>query len=189
LPGTWDALIIRRLGAKDQLREKISALPAGDAGMMTLTQTTDSVQFLDPGELRDGELSLLLSRCARGEACKGLHPSYWFDLRANGFSAGYVTLRLGGSPDLASFEGHLGYAVHPKFRGRHYAERGCRLLLPLARAHEIEPLWITCHPDNAASRRTCQRLGAIFVDIVERSRSGDMLVEGENVRCRYRLKS
>ena len=35
-----------------------------------------------------------------------------------------------------------------------------RLLLPLARRHGLQTVWITCNPDNWASRRTCELAGA-----------------------------
>jgi len=47
----------------------------------------------------------------------------------------------------------LGYSVEPAHRGHHYAARAGRLLLLLARSHGMETLWITCNPDNWASRR------------------------------------
>ena len=72
-------------------------------------------------------------------------------------------------------------------RGRHYAERACRLLLPLARAHGMQTLWITCNPENVASRRTCERLGASFIDVVALPANHMLYQRGERVKCRYRL--
>ena len=51
------------------------------------------------------------------------------------------------------FTGHIGYHVYPPARGRHFAERACRMLTPLIRFHQISPVWITCNPDNLPSRR------------------------------------
>ncbi|HZL38517.1 MAG TPA: GNAT family N-acetyltransferase [Tepidisphaeraceae bacterium] len=146
------------------------------------------VVFLDPGELRDADLILRLSRRAPADASKRLAASYWFELIVEGVAVGTLNLRLDDSPEVEMFDGHLGYTVYPKFRGRRYALRACRLVLPLARAHGLMTLWITCHPENHASRRTCEGLGAVFVEIVHRPRGGDMCVEGEDVKCRYRLE-
>ena len=79
---------------------------------------------------------------------------------------GSISLRIGHSLNLDRYLGHIGYHVLPPARGHHFAERACRLILPLARAHGHEHLWITCNPDNLASRRTCERLGARYVDVV-----------------------
>lgn len=150
---------------------------------------TPGFRFREPGALQDGELHVALTRRAPGDSGKGLAPSYWFTLRVGGKDAGVVNLRIGFGLEIEMYEGHIAYTVYPQFRGHHYAERACRLLLPLAREHGLKTLWITCHPDNHASRRTCERLGAVFVEVVVRAaaETSDMTLEGDGERCRYRI--
>lgn len=62
-----------------------------------------------------------------------------------------------------------------------------RVLFPLTRRHGLSTIWITCNPDNWASRRTCQRLGANLVEIVALLAYNDTYKEGEREKCRYRL--
>jgi tagatose 1,6-diphosphate aldolase len=100
---------------------------------------------------------------------------------------GTINLRVGRSPDLEMYLGHIGYHVYPPARGRHYAERACRLLFPLARAHGLSNLWITCNPDNIGSRRTCERLGGVLVDTVPLPPGHLLYQRGERVKCRYRI--
>ena len=100
---------------------------------------------------------------------------------------GGIGLRIGSSHSIEQYYGHLGYHVFPAARGRNYAQRACRLLLPLAKAHGIDPLWITCNPDNVASRTTCERLGAVFEGIVPVPPSDPLYLRGEHQKCRYRL--
>ncbi len=122
---------------------------------------------------------------------KGIVPAYhfWMEVEINGRIgvAGAVTLRIGSSKDLEVYYGHIGYHVYPPFRGRHYAERSVRLLLPLARSHKQDPLWITTNPDNYPSRRTCERLGAELVEIVPVPRRHPLYLRGDHAKCRYRL--
>jgi tagatose 1,6-diphosphate aldolase len=59
--------------------------------------------------------------------------------------------------------------------------------MPLARRHGINPLWITCNPDNHASRRTCERLGATLVEIVPVPVGHTLYQRGEREKCRYRV--
>jgi tagatose 1,6-diphosphate aldolase len=99
--------------------------------------------------------------------------------------AGGIGLRIGGTPEIELYSGNIGYHVYPPARGRHFAERACRLLLPLARRHGMSRLWITCNPDNAASRRTCERLGARFVDIVPVPGDHPFRLRGETAKCRF----
>jgi tagatose 1,6-diphosphate aldolase len=120
-------------------------------------------------------------------------PAYHFWMRLGSDSpapipiAGHLGLRIGDSHDLEMYYGHIGYTVYPPARGRHYAERACRLLFPLARAHGMKTLWITCNPDNIASRRTCDRLGGEMTEIVDVPRSHPLYKRGEIQKCRYRV--
>lgn len=81
----------------------------------------------------------------------------------------------------------VSYDVDPEHRGHLYASRACKLLLSLARTHSLQFLWITCSPDNIASRRTCELVGAKLVEIVDLPEDTDMYQEGERHKCRYRL--
>jgi len=100
---------------------------------------------------------------------------------------GTVTLRVGSTPPLDLYYGHVGYHVYPPARGRHLAERACRLLTGLARRHGLTTLWITCDPRNAASRRTCERLGMAYVETVTVPKTDPLYARGEREKCRYRM--
>lgn len=143
--------------------------------------------FLDPGPLVDGDLSLELRHKVPAQPEKGYVPAYSFVLWAEGREAGHLHLRAQNTPLLERVGGHIGYGVNEAFRGRHYAERACRLVLPLARAHGFKELWMTCNPDNVASRRTLERLGAEFVEIVDVPVDHEMYKLGELKKCRYRM--
>jgi len=101
--------------------------------------------------------------------------------------AGTIGLRIGLNRELEMYYGHFGYNVFPPARGNHYAERACRLLLPVARAHGMRALWITCNPENLASRRTCERLGCRLVDVVPVPPGHPLCLRGEREKCRYRI--
>ncbi len=142
------------------------------------------------GELADGELQLALVERYPGDPARGYVPAYRFRMRLAGQREpiGSIELRIGDTPDLVTYGGHIGYAVEPPYRGHHYAARACRLLLPLARRHGFTTLWITCNPDNLASRRTCELLGAELAEIVDLPPSSDMYHRGMRQKCRYRLQ-
>ena len=146
-------------------------------------------EWQDPGELVDGDLTLVLVDKVPADPAMGYVPAYDFQMRRTGSPAriGGISLRVGDTDHLRMYAGHIGYGVEPEFRGHHYAARACRLLLPLARLHGIKELWITCNPDNVASRRTCELAGAVFVEIVDLPEDCDMYREGERQKCRYRI--
>jgi tagatose 1,6-diphosphate aldolase len=128
-------------------------------------------------------------QAANGSA--GIAPAYhfWMHVADNPELpiAGGINLRIGNQYDLLMYNGQVGYHVYPAARGRHYAERACRLLFPLALRHAINPLWITCNPDNFASRRTCERLGGKLVEIVPVPPEHALFARGEREKCRYRI--
>jgi predicted acetyltransferase len=142
--------------------------------------------FLPVETLVDGELELHLVRTSDRDESRQFVATYHFEMRVNGTVAGGIRFRAENEFDVEQYAGNLGYNVDPKFRGHHFAERACRLLAPLARAHGFQHLWITCNPDNAASRRTCERLGAVLVEIVELPDGSDMRLKGDRFKCRYR---
>lgn len=149
--------------------------------------TGTEFRFLDIGALHDRELALHLLECRPGDPANDRAPAYYFQMRARGRPAGQIDLRIGESPMLLLYGGQVGYTVFPTFRGHHYAERACRLLLPLARAHGLHTLWITCNPDNLASRRTCERLGMTLVEIVPLPPELEVYRTGARQKCRFAL--
>ncbi len=144
-----------------------------------------STTFRDPGPLVDGDLSLALVERFPGDPARDWVPAYRFRMRVAGADAGSIELRLGTNHFMEHFGGHVAYEVAPAHRGHHFAARSLRLLLPLAWQHGFETLWITCNPDNVASRRTCERAGGHLIEIVDLPADCDMYAEGERQKCRY----
>lgn len=134
---------------------------------MTFDQT--EFHFLDPGRLVDDDLELVLVKTTPGDPDQGLVPQYEFELRLTDQSVkiGSIRFRVDFTEKLKRFSGNIGYEVEENYRGHRYAARACRLLFPLAAAHGLSKLWITCSPDNAASRRTCELIGARYLDTIE----------------------
>jgi len=146
--------------------------------------------FHDPGELIDNDLALFLTYKYPGDVRRGFVPTYRFKMtrnRGNG-EIGRIELRVGEVTRNIFYGGHIGYSVDQAHRGHHFAARSCRLLLPLARQHDMSEVWITCNPDNHASRRTCELAGAELVEIVDLPENIDMYRLGERQKCRYRIK-
>lgn len=146
-------------------------------------------ELISPDRLVDGELELVLLRTSPADPEKGYVPAYYFHMvrRDTNEVVGGIDLRIGNTPHLVMYGGHIGYRVEPEHRGHHYAARSVRLLFPLARHYGLNPLWITCNPDNLASRRTCELAGASLVEVVDLPEDTDMYRRGERQKCRYRI--
>jgi tagatose 1,6-diphosphate aldolase len=118
-------------------------------------------------------------------------PTYHFRMlhAHSGEELGSINLRAASTPHIERYAGHIGFSVHPAYRGHRYAARALRLLLPLARDLGLEPLWITCDPENIASRRSCENAGAVFVEMVDVPEDSIIYRSGHPRKCRYRLEA
>lgn len=146
-------------------------------------------KFFDPGVLHDQELIVQLAEKVPANLEKDWAPCYDFALSVDGWNdrIGGVRLRIGETESIRMYAGHIGYGIDHPWRGHHYAERGVRLILPIAKRHGLSTIWITCNPDNWASRRTCERLGGEMVEVVPLPPENEMYLRGEREKCRYRL--
>jgi tagatose 1,6-diphosphate aldolase len=143
--------------------------------------------FCEPGLLRDGDLRLLLVERRSAIPSKGYVPAYTFAMEVDGARVGTIELRAGTTENIVRYGGHVGYAVAPEHRGQRYAARSLVLLRSLAKRHDIDPVWVTCNPENTASRRTAELAGAIYVETVPLPETSDMYQAGERYKCRYAL--
>ncbi len=122
--------------------------------------------FLDPGEPSDGEISLVCTEKQPAIPEKNYVPGYNFEIRRKGEKAGEIRLRIGFTDGLY-YAGHIGYEVEEAFRGHSYAAKACKLLVPLIKRHGFKQVLISNDPENWASRRTCEKVGAHLVRIAD----------------------
>ena len=144
--------------------------------------------FLDPGELADDEVALRVTELHLAQPAYGIVASYAFAIhrRRDEVRVGQISLRLSDAERFLLYYGQIGYGVDAPYRGYGYASRAVRLLVPFARRHAFPELWITCGPENVASRRTCEKAGFRFVEIVP----VPLAYQGAGItgeRCRYHL--
>lgn len=134
----------------------------------------------------DGEIDLVLSNQAVADPSCGIDDGYLFCIYRAGTRdyAGYVSLRLGESPELY-YLGHIGYRIEEKHRGNHYAERACRCLEPLIRRLRLGSVVITANVDNIPSRRTAERLGCVLERVAPVPAEYQAVCAGARHKCRY----
>jgi len=140
--------------------------------------------FLDYDRISGDEIDLAIDFKAPGDERLGVVPAYHYGMVLHGthVRVGGIDLRVGYTESLY-YGGNIGYSVLPAYRGRRFAAQACRLLRPLALAHGMEKLYITCNPDNVPSRKTCESIGARLVDIVDLPPDNDMYLRGERQKC------
>ena len=93
-------------------------------------------------------------------------PFDWWSIveKRTGENVGKISLRLG--HDYHSYwNGNVGYEVDEPYRGHHYAAIALKLVLPIAKAHGMNHLFVSCDENNAASYRTIERCGGSLLEI------------------------
>jgi predicted acetyltransferase len=137
-------------------------------------------------EIRGEEFRLVLMEKMPEDRIHGWVPSYRFSIRPldGRVEIGTIDIRIGDNDNIY-YAGHIGYRIHPPYRGRHFAEKACRLIIRIARAHGMRQVVITCNPDNAPSRRTIERLGAVLVETVDLPADNELYLYGDRQKCRF----
>jgi tagatose 1,6-diphosphate aldolase len=145
-------------------------------------------EFFEYQPFSDGEIEVVVNGKVPADDKRGYVPGYECTIRLpdKHMPVGRVNLRIGNTERIVKYVGHIGYGVEEKYRGYHYAAKACRLVKRVALDHGINTLWITCNPENKPSRRTCEVIGADFVEIIDLPEDLDMYRRGERQVCRYR---
>ncbi len=138
--------------------------------------------------LQDREIFLTIQETLSADDEKGYVPEYSFLIMrsTDGMQVGAIRLRIGDNESLRRFAGHIGYGIDQRFRGHRYAAKACCLLRRVAADHDLRTLWLTCRPENKPSRRTCELIGADFIEVVNVPKSHEMYQRGSTKLCRYR---
>ena len=147
-------------------------------------------EFRRYGVLTDGEVDLSVAQVYPANPAQGRVPSCTFGIARHGRDEqiGGINLRIGDTEMLRMYFGQIGYGVDDPYRGHRYAAKACLLLKPVALDYGMNELWITCNPDNIASRRTCEIIGCEFVEIVDLPKYTESYQQGERQKCRYLWK-
>lgn len=142
--------------------------------------------FFPHSHLQGDGLELHLAERTTRDKHQGIRESITYDIIHPGsfLYAGYVSLRLGESPEIY-YLGHIGYRVEPAFRGHGLAARAVAALRPLIIDQGFCSLSITTDTDNIPSRKTCERLGCILESIVPVPPPYRALCMNSPAKCRY----
>lgn len=99
---------------------------------------------------------------------------------------GRCVLRIGHN-DNTYWGGNIGYYIYEKFRGHGYAYEACLLLFEIAKVKGLSEIYITCNPENIASKRTCEKLpmGALLGNF-EIPIDNEMRAKGEYRKCIFK---
>ncbi len=157
------------------------------SGLTTKKPKKERFRFLKGfEEIRGNEFRLILLEKLSEDRVRGWVPSYRYDIVSLVGSdlIGSIDIRIGENENIF-YAGHIGYRIHEQYRGRHYAEKACRLIIRVARAHNMKEVVITCNPDNLASKKTIKNLGATYVGLVEIPPRNELYHYGDRYKLRF----
>jgi Acetyltransferase (GNAT) domain len=135
------------------------------ARLMDATREGDPLP-VPPESLSAGDIVLRFARIVPGVPSRGFVPYFHFRILArDGSDVGHINFRVGDTEHVRVCAGHVGFEIAEPFRGHGYALQACRAIAPFVRSI-YQSVTMTCDPDNDASRRTIESLGAEFIDEV-----------------------
>lgn len=146
--------------------------------------------FFGTSDLYDNEIYLRLEKKSKAKPARALAPAYIFTINRclDNHIVGECDFRIGYTQKLY-LGGNIGFRVYEPYRGNRYAAKACLLLCRLARKHNMAYFYITCNPNNFASRKTCEYAGGVLETIIDLPPDNDMLLEkGETQKCIYRFE-
>ena len=114
--------------------------------------------------LSDDEITLKISQKYQGD--DELLPFYYYDIWIGDTPIGKISIRIGNNYH-SYYNGHIGYEIDEEYRSNNYAYKACKLVLQVAKAHNMCELTLTCDESNIASYKTIEKLGAELIEIVK----------------------
>ena len=124
-----------------------------------------SFRFLNDFDiLSDGEITLRFFQKYQGD--DELLPFYYYDICVHNMVVGKISIRIGNNYH-SYYNGHIGYEIDKEYRGSNYAYKASKLVLQVAKAHNMGELILTCDENNVASYKTIEKLGAELIEIVK----------------------
>ena len=133
--------------------------------------------FMELPDLTDGEIRLVCYRKDPADPVKKWVPAYHFYITKGSEKVGQISLRVGYCPGLY-IGGNIGYGVDEPYRGRGYAGKACRLLMPVLKYHKMPVALITNDVHNEKSRRVCEKLGLKWLRQMDVPMHNDMYKNG-----------
>jgi tagatose 1,6-diphosphate aldolase len=139
-----------------------------------------------PCGLHFGEVTLELGEIVPGDEARAFVPYYHFRiLLSDGTDVGHINFRVGDTRHVQLAAGHIGFEIEEPRRGNRYALQACRAIAPLVRM-VYSSVIVTCDPENVASRRTIEKLGATFIDEIAVPLDDPICAKGPRTKRRYR---
>ena len=114
----------------------------------------------------------------------GFFQFYRFDINADGNWVGFIHVWIGYSIKI-HYCGQIGYGINEQFQNRGYMTKACLAIKPFLRKCGFKHVLITNDVNNTASRRVCEKIGAVLIETVDTPTWTGMYGEGQRRTCIY----
>ena len=123
-------------------------------------------KFSDNFDLTSDNSNMILKIIEKNPGDNVMLPFYWFDILVNNTAVGKISIRIGDNFH-SYYNGHIGYEIDEAHRGNRYSLQALKLVLPVAKQHGMNSIYLTCKADNLASKRIIELAGAAHIrDVV-----------------------
>ena len=118
----------------------------------------------------------------------GAIPFYWWNiyLKNNNEKVGSISFRIGHNYH-SYYNGNIGYEVDEKYQGNNYAYKACKLLVDVAKYHQMDKIYFSCKYDNIPSYKTIEKLGGKLIEEVIPPKDYIYFFEGMGLHKIYEL--
>ena len=115
-------------------------------------------------------------------------PTLLFDIYVEEINriVGRIEYRFEQGRDLIYY-GNIGYVIYVPYRGHNYAYKSCVALLEIMKTRypDIEEVYITCNPDNIASKKTIEKLNPTYLETVDIDKDHELYYFGDTQKEVY----
>lgn len=136
--------------------------------------------------LKDEEITIKLFKVMPPVPSKGYFPAYKYNIYLNKDNSlvGFIDLRIGYNENVF-YGGHIGYGIDKLYRGNAYAKKASKLLLEVAKKHQMDILFISADVNNIASRKTIENLDFETLGVFSLPPYNEMYLLGDKKKVIY----
>ena len=125
------------------------------------------MEFKNTNYLKNTDVELKVRKTVAEEEKYGGAPVYYFDiLNIDKDKVGTCELRVGHNDELYYY-GNILCDIDPRYQGRHFSYKASKLLMLLAKQHNMGYVSVTCESNNVKCKSTCEMLGMKLIDECE----------------------
>lgn len=122
------------------------------------------MEFLGTKCLNNADIELVVTKEDPSVVKYGGAPVYYFDvLNVDKDKIGVCELRVGHNDELYYY-GNIYVKIDPRYEGFKYGYKVSKLLLKLAKKHDMGYVSITCGVNDVKCKSTCEQLGMVLLE-------------------------